>query len=291
MTTLWTDDPDAAFDESDALWGDEDAEGDLGGEDFGEESRDARRRRERARRNRIALRQQQQAAARAKAVQRRQPSAVSPQRSTAQAVRTLGLENKVQEDAFRSAIAGQNKRLSRAEYAAVLTALVAQGMASFETPNNPYVAAALRYAPLVVLDPPPKGHGVEALIKDPRVLGAAAVAGLVFAGDHWGSQAKTANQAANQIKISAPSTMALSESPVTLMAYVLDSKGRPLSGVQQVTWSIDNLPTTPPPANVNPSSGVLTATAACFVVVRATSQTSPDIYNTADINIQGPSII
>lgn len=236
MTTLWTDDPDAAFDESDALWGDEDAEADLGGEDFGEESREARRRRERARRNRIALRQQQQAAARAKALQRRQPTSVSPQRSTAQAVRTLGLENKVQEDAFRSAIAAQNKRLSRAEYAAVLAALVTQGMASFETPNNHYVAAALRFAPLVVLDPP-KGHGVEGLIKDPRVLGAAAVVGLVFAGDHWGPQK---SQTPNQITVaSTGSTISAGGStPVYLSAQVSDSKGRNLSS-ESVSWKID----------------------------------------------------
>jgi hypothetical protein len=260
MTTLWTDDPDAAFDESDALWGDEDAEGDLGGEDFGEESRDARRRRERARRNRIALRQQQQAAARAKAVQRRQPSAVSPQRSTAQAVRTLGLENKVQEDAFRSAIAAQNKRLSRAEYAAVLTAAVAQGLASFGTPGNNYVAAALRYAPLVALDPP-KAHGVEGLIKDPRVWGAAAVAGLVFTGDHWGGKTKLA-----EIKIDGPSS-APADTPTPLFVSAFDGKGHPFLPSPAVNWSVS-----PSDSGNVDTNGILTIddTASGGVLVTAT---------------------
>lgn len=233
MTTLWTDDPDAAFEESDALWGDEDADSDAGGEDFGEESRDARRRRERARRNRIALRQQQQAAARARAMQRRQPSAVTPQRSTAQAVRTLGLENKVQEDAFRSAIAAQNKRLSRSEYAAVLGAAVNQFIASFNAPQNEYAQAALRFAPLVVLDPQPKGHGVEGLIKDPRVWGGVAVAGLVFAGDRRGNKMKP-----QEITVTSTESTIPVGSTVYLSAQVSDSKGRNLSS-ETVHWNID----------------------------------------------------
>ena len=115
---------------------------------------------------------------------------------------------------------------------------------------------------------------------DPRVLGAAAVAGLVFTGDHWGTRQ---SQTPNQIKIVAPPTISMSEIPLTLVAQVLDGKGRPLSDEQgKDTWGVTS--TTAQPAKID-GTGCLTPTAPGWVVVTATSLTSSDISNTVGINI------
>ncbi len=264
MTTLWTDDPDvegAEYDDSESLW-------DSDSEDFDSEDTDAeasaadRRRRARARARRVALARRRQAAARARSVARRQPSAVTPQKATAAAVRTLDLETKVQEDSFRNALAAQNKRMSRGEYAAVLGAAVNQFIETFQAPDNAYARAALRFSPLLLLAPPSRGRGIDGLIKDPRVIGAAAIAGLVFVGEERNDKKKVHQVnilGLEQVKVSTAATYA---------ADVFDSKGRNLPA-EKVTWACIDATNK---SAIDPASGVFKAGAdAGSVFITATA--------------------
>jgi hypothetical protein len=269
MTIMWTDDPDseaAEYDDSEADgFGESDGESDLDSE----ESRAERRRRARARAQRVALARRRQAEARARAVAKRQPSAVSTpssqQRATASAVRTLDLETKVQEDTFRNAIKAQNKRISRSEYAAVAGAAVNQFIETFEAPDNAFARAALRFSPLLLLAPQPKGHGVDALVKDPRVIGAAAVAGLVIAGE-----LRTNKNKVHTIDILGPDTIP-NTGTTTFVADVHDGNNKSLPADKApVTWAS----TDPTVATIDSATGVvspLTAGKGKGVVITATS--------------------
>ncbi|MDQ1718680.1 MAG: hypothetical protein QOG79_5317 [Mycobacterium sp.] len=252
MTTLWTDDLDsesAEYDDSENLWGDSDADSDIDSEDLDAEARADRRRRTKVRARQVALARRRQATARSRNVARRAPSAVTPQKATAAAVRTLDLETKVQEDTFRNAIAAQNKRMSRGEYAAVVGVAVNQFIETFQAPDNVYAKAALRFSPLLLLAPPNRGRGIEGLIKDPRVIGAAAIAGLVFVGDERNKKKKV-----KEVKIFAPTSIA-KQGTATLVADVLDGDGRSIAN-EKVTWA--SLDTTQ--ATIDPSTGALNAT-------------------------------
>jgi hypothetical protein len=267
MTSIWTDDTDmesAEYDDSEAegLFGDSDVDS----EDYDAESRatDARRRRARARR--VALARRRQATARARTPARRQPSAVgkSPQSATAAAVRTLDLETKVQEDTFRNAIAAQNRRASRGEYAAVAGAAVNQFIETFKAPENVYAKAALRFSPLLLLAPQSKGRGVEGLIKDPRVIGGAAVAGLVVAGEF-----RNRSNEPRDIEILGPKTPLALKQSIKVVAKVLDSHGVALPK-QKVTWSSDQTSTAATVAQIDDTSATLTANSAGMSMITAT---------------------
>jgi hypothetical protein len=241
MTIMFSDDPDVDSDDYDAsdadyLFGDADGDSDS---DDAEESRAQRRRRAQVRARRVALARRRQAMGRSKLAQR-QPSAAakSAQRSAASAVRTLDLETKVQEDTFRNALAAQNKRISRSEYAAVAGAAVNQFIDSFETPENVYAKAILRFAPLALLAPQSKGRGVDAIIKDPRVIGAAAVLGLVFVGDRRNQGLKVRN-----VEVVGPEVVAASadKTAIPLKAKLLDHHGQPMP-TEKVTWTVTSSP-------------------------------------------------
>jgi hypothetical protein len=186
----------------------------------------------------------------------RQPSkGVSPTQrataATARAVRSLDLETKVQEDTFRSAITAQNKRMSRGEYAAVAGAAVNQFIETFEAPDNVYARAALRFSPLLLLAPQRKGRGVEGLIKDPRVIGGAAVAALVVVGD-----LREKSNKAHDIKIYAPSELRQNSS-TTVVADVVDKDGKPLPK-EKVTWTAAP-PTVATVTEIGPNTATLAA--------------------------------
>ena len=170
-------------------------------------------------------------AARARRRRARRPSKAgsSAQRATATAVRKLDLDTKVRQGAFHRTITAQNKRMSLSEYAAVAGAAVNQFIESFDAPENPYARAALRFSPLLLLSPQPKGRGVEGIIKDPRVIGAAAVAGLVFAGENRNEARK-----ARDIRIFAPDSVVTGEA-VPVVAAVVDGGGAVLPAAT-VTW-------------------------------------------------------
>jgi hypothetical protein len=262
MTTPWVEDPDleSAEYESDTegLFGDSDVdsdfESDFDTEDYDAESRASQARRKRARARRVALARRRQATARARSVARqpaRQPSVPSAQRATAaaaRAVRNLDLETKVQEDTFRSAITAQNKRMSRGEYAAVAGAAINQFIETFKAPENAFAQAALRFSPLLLLAPQRRGRGVEGLIKDPRVIGGAAVAALVLFGEN-----RNQNKKVREITVFGPDTIAKT-AVVTLVADVLDGNRKPLTS-EKVTWA--SLDTTL--ATIDPNTGALTA--------------------------------
>jgi hypothetical protein len=104
-------------------------------------------------------------------------------RNTQAAVRNLDLEGKVQADAFKSALAAQAKRTSRAEIATVASAVVNQFQNTFQNRfgilQDPTAKAAISFAPLLLLSPVKQGSGAGAYARDPRVLGGAAIAAIV----------------------------------------------------------------------------------------------------------------
>lgn len=287
MTIPWVDDPDvesAEYEsESEGLFGDSDVdadfEGDFDTEDVDAESRASQARRRRARARRVALARRRQSVARARSMARqpaRQPATgASPvQRATAataRAVRNLDLETKVQEDTFRSAIAAQNKRMSRGEYAAVAGAAVNQFIESFDAPDNPYARAALRFSPLLLLAPQRKGRGFEGLVKDPRVIGGAAVAALVLFGEN-----RNQFRRAREIRILQPPDVAKGGTTYQMIADVLDGRGANLPG-EKITWSATGA------ATINPDTGlVTTGSAAGSAVITAKSG---DLLNHVNLKV------
>ena len=166
--------------ESDA-W--DEGEGDYAGE-AGYDSEDARSdaiRRARARR--IALARRRMAAS----SRARRPStavtAPTTPRQTVAAIRSLDLETKVGEDSLRRALERSNRRATRATYATIASVAVDQAFDSFEEEfdGHDFVRAGMRIAPLLLLSPERRRPGLEGFVLDPRVIGGAAVVGIVAA--------------------------------------------------------------------------------------------------------------
>jgi hypothetical protein len=248
VSTMWNEDLDTDAEYDDAF--DEDWEGedtdDLDGEDEsyldGEdaESRASRRRRARARRMALARRRQALARSRAQIRARTQPGAVSrprptpapvrqPAPSAAAAIRSVDLEAKVADDSLRREIAAQRKRMNRSDYAAVAGLAVNQFMDSFGEPENAYLRAALRTAPLMLLDPQRRGEGVGAFVTDPRVIGGVAALGIAFLGEQQ-------NKA--RIEVAAPYDVALN-GQAQVVGQVLSTRGTELAG-RQIQWRSSN---------------------------------------------------
>jgi hypothetical protein len=161
---------------------------------------------------------------------RRSSKAGSPiQRATATAVRKLDLETKVVEDTFHRAIAARNKRMNLSEYSAVAGAAVNQFIESFDAPKDPYARAALRFSPLLLMSSKPKGRGLDGLVRDPRIIGAAAVAAVVVAGENRNQSRKP-----RAVRIFAPDIME-EGTHVVLFADVVDGRGAVVS-TGNVTW-------------------------------------------------------
>lgn len=232
MSSPWLDDTDyesGEYDDSDA--GEAYDDSDTEGEDFDAESRSAAARRRRARAQRVALARRRQAQAMTRARGRRGMPSRPPGQQAITAVRNLDLETKVQEDAFRTAINAQGARMSRSEYAAVAGVAANQIIESFDQPKNPYARAALRFAPLLLISPQKRGTGVEAFIKDPRVIGAAAVAGITIVGENRNRFSR-----ARSIEVLAPTELTAGGED-KLVADVLDGNGRRIG--EDVTWESD----------------------------------------------------
>jgi hypothetical protein len=174
MTSPWEDLESEAYDDSE---GDYDSEADYDSED----TRADAARRARARRITLARRRMVQS--------RLRPSPPTPMvraptpRQTVAAIRNLDLETKVGEDSLRRALDQSNRRAARATWATVASVAVDQGLDSFGSTlaGHQFVRAGLRFAPLLLLSPQ-KRAGFEGWILDPRVIGGAAVAGVVAAG-------------------------------------------------------------------------------------------------------------
>ncbi len=258
MSSTWLEDLDTEFAEyDDSEAGELYDEGE--GEDYDAEARSAADRR-RARQRRMALARRRQAQARGRTRPAgRLPARPSPQQAVS-AIKNLDLETKVQEDAFRGAISAQSKRMSRSEYAAVAGAAVNQFIESFDAPDNAFAKAALRFAPLLLLSPQPRGKGLEALVKDPRVVGGAAVAAITIAGEN-----RNRFSAAREVSVLSASELEVGQDD-TFIADVLDGRGAVLN--KPVSWSSSD----PNIAAIDPASGRVTPIAPGVVVISASSE-------------------
>jgi hypothetical protein len=149
------------------------------GEDYEDARSDAIRR---ARARRIALGRRRTAMQRT----RRPVTTVSrtpTPRQTVAAIKNLDLESKVSDDSLRRAIDQVNRRAARATYATVASVALDQALDTFEADlaGHEFVRAGLRAAPLLLLAPQ-RRPGLEGVLLDPRVIGAAAIAGVVAIG-------------------------------------------------------------------------------------------------------------
>ena len=190
MSTTWLDSSDAYGDteaygdmesSGDAeVYGDTEAYGE--GEAYGDtEAYDEETRR--ARERRLALARRRRESRMRARIPRVGPTPPTP-RQVISAVRNVDLEANVRTDQLRSRLSAQGRRMTRAEYAAAASVIVSQFMESFDEPDNTYVRAGLRYAPLLLLSTPRRSRGgVDGFVTDPRVVGAVAMAGIAFFGD------------------------------------------------------------------------------------------------------------
>ncbi len=225
---------------------DSEAYGDASDEGLGEESRSARRRRERQRQ--ILLERQRQRE-RQRLAQRRpqrpmrperrpvRPAGPSP-RQTIAAVRSLDLDTKVELDSLRRAVEESNRRAARATWAAVASTSVDQGLASFFTDaqSHPYVAAGVRFAPLLFLSPEKKRGGVEGFATDPRVIGGAAILGIALLGNFRNRPQGVGSIAGLP---SQPLNVAIGDTPTQLTAVALSRDGVQLP-LTPISWTSSN---------------------------------------------------
>jgi hypothetical protein len=103
-------------------------------------------------------------------------------------------------------------QMSLSDYSAVAGVAVNQFIESFNAPHNPYARAALRFSPFLLMSPQQKGIG------DPRVIGAAAVAGIVVIGESREQSRKPCD-----IRIFVPDRIVEGEH-VTVFADVVDGR-------------------------------------------------------------------
>jgi hypothetical protein len=237
--------------------GEEIGEADYGG--LGEESRSTRRRRERQRQILLERQRQRQAQmGRQRRVPMRPqtpPPTLRPARAagpsprqTIAAVRSLDLETKVELDSLHRALEQSNRRAKRATWAAVASTAADQGIASFftEAQNHPYVAAGVRFAPLLFLSPEKTRGGVEGFATDPRVIGGATILGIVLLGNF-----RSKAQGASTVTIADPGPITPGVGG-TLTAVALDRNSVPLPTQPIFAWSSNSgnltFPGTPPGA-------------------------------------------
>jgi hypothetical protein len=267
MTSAFTEDLDTEYEDAydDAeLYDDSEAYDDA-------ESRASRARSRRAR----AL-----AAARRRAAARQQTSLVPARptpRAVVSAVKELDLETKVQQDNLRSVVAGQNKKLQRANLAAAAVVLVNEGLRTFGEPDNSFVRAGIQASPLLLLPGTSTGHGVGNYLKDARVIGIGGALGLAFIGNQRNKDA-----AVDSVSIIGPTQLATGKQDV-FIADVFDGRGR--ASTTAATWDSDNRAvadidrtTGRVTAGTTPGVAIITATAGDVVrrvrleVVAASSQ-------------------
>ena len=225
----------SAFDDYEAEDYDSESEDyDSEAEDY--DSEDARS--DRARRRQAALRVARQRRTRSQPRPRRAataPSRVAPTaRQTVAAIRNLDLENKVGEDSLRQSIERANTRARRATYAAVASVALDQALDTFgdDLKDHDFVRAALRLGPLLLLTPQHTRRGLEGYLLDPRVLGGAAIAGVVAVGAFRNRDTDVAN-----IEFSPPALTAIGQQG-RFAAFAVDSKGRDVS--TPIKWASDN---------------------------------------------------
>ena len=186
------------------------------------------------------------------------PARTTPQQ-TANAIRNLDLETKVQDDAFRSALSASSKRMSRSEYAAVAGVAVNQFIDSFDTPQNAFAKAALQFSPLLLLSPQRRGTGFQAVITDPRVIGGAVIAGVTLVGEN-----RKRFTGARRLDVVSPNEIAVND-PDVFLADVFDLRGARID--TPVIWESSD----PATATIDRATGEVKGIKAGVVVVTATA--------------------
>jgi hypothetical protein len=204
-------------------------DGDDIGEDLDEESKAARIKRQQQV-QRIKRARMQQAQLRRVRQSRSPARPTGPGRPAIRAIRSLDLKTEVEQDSLRRAIEESNRRAGRATWAAIASATVDQGLSSFSNDLKnlpPYVAAAARFAPLLLLSPQKKRGGVEGILTDPRFAGFVGITGFAVLGHLRGRPSGV-----DQLVITSPSTVA---GGTTLTAEALDRNGNVLANVA-ISW-------------------------------------------------------
>jgi len=195
--------------------------------------------------------------------------------TTQAAVRTLDLEGKVQADAFKSALAAQAKRTGRAEIATVASVVVNQFQGTFQNRpgfgalNDPIGKAVISFAPLLLLSPAKRGSGAGAFARDPRVLGGAAIAGILAAHKLTEKEppvvpAPPAPPGPSKVAVSAVPKVSQGTA-ITFLADVLDEKGKIVPNAA-VGWTSSD----PNVATVDPTTGAVSAKSPGITFITAT---------------------
>jgi Bacterial Ig-like domain (group 2) len=271
MSMLWQEESDIdseAYGDVDSFEGYGEADIDSDSEDYDGESAASRRRARQRRAAALARRRRERA--RARQLTRRDGGRLpapretvegraGAQRETVAAIRDLDLETKVQQDAFRSTAAAQSKRMSRSEYATVAAVAVNQFIETFQAPDNAVAKAALRAAPLALLAPASKGSGFGGFVQDPRVIGAAVVAGILLVGQNRNF---FSGDKAREIRVVGPTEVVVGTSD-QFIADVLDGRGERLD--KTVTWESSD----PLVATIDAATGQVRGVTAGGVVITA----------------------
>jgi hypothetical protein len=179
-----------------------------------------------ARAQRIMLerrRQQQQR----QAVERRRPSApprrpMPPQRAS----RSLDLEMELH--SLRRQVKESNRRASRGTWATVAGVLAAEAVNQFDPlKNHPIVNAAILGAPILLVSPEKQRSGFEGFLLDPRVIGAAAIVGIVIGGRLTRT---STSPAVNSIEINSPPSVPAGSEPTAIGAVAYDQNNKFIPG-------------------------------------------------------------
>ncbi|MCF6509655.1 hypothetical protein E9549_19985 [Blastococcus sp. MG754426] len=116
--------------------------------------------------------------------------------------------------------------MNRSDYAAVAGLAVNQFMDSFDEPQNAYLRALLRAAPLMLLSPQRRGDGFGAFATDPRVIGGAAALGIAFLGEQRDK---------GRLEAEVPGTELAKGGTTQVLGQVVSAKGTPVAG-PTITW-------------------------------------------------------
>jgi hypothetical protein len=158
--------------------------------DYEEPGADARSDARRARQQRIMLERQRMMLDRqrreAEPRRRRPPSLPRGAMPPPSELRSPDLETRMELHSLRRQVMESNRRASRGTWAAVAGVAAAEIINQFDAlGNHPNVSAAIIGAPLLLLSPEKQRSGIEGFLLDPRVIGGAAVVGIVVASK-WG---------------------------------------------------------------------------------------------------------
>ena len=104
-------------------------------------------------------------------------------------IQKVDLDSKIKSDALASALMGQQKRITRNEYALAASKVIDEIQTQFpEIKDNKVIKTALPLAPLLFLKPKKRGSGFESVITDPRVWGPLLAAGAALYKETKGDQ-------------------------------------------------------------------------------------------------------